>query len=419
MHGSPRRGARRLLTAAVLTAAMAAGSGAIALATVGDSSLEPSNLLQRALDKLDQGQYKQAGELARRSAQQNFPMAQRGHLVTAVALHRDGKHAQAIEAYKQFMAHCPDAPLRQYAQDQIAQCEAAINKPAPLVAPSKNLTDAQLAELAAVENEVRVESSDHFIVRARNAKLAKLVAVEAETALRRICGAYLSSAEYANTVDVYVWTDRKDYTAHAVDAPDWSGGNYSLSVKGGNVIRRIDLMQLDEAGKFQTITLDRILPHELCHLVMREFFGESPCPLFLNEGLAMLAESQVDNQRLALAGTALAGKGKIDLADLLVQNRVAQSSSTAQPHGDVSLFYAESYSLLTYLRQRMTDAQLKDLLEHIKDGCTFEDALNRSLCRVNDDSLLPSLSYAWEEHAIEQAQYLRAVKGDRDAFSSK
>ncbi len=118
----------------------------------------------------------------------------------------------------------------------------------------------------------------------------------------------------------------------------------------------------------------------------------------------MLSESVVDNGRLLLAGTALAGEQKIAMEDLFLLKR--------QDLRNVSVFYAESYSLLCFLHSRLNKAQFKELLESVKNGCTMDDALHRVLYVPQDNSLMVALSLAWQKDALEQAQYLRALAQD-------
>ena len=214
------------------------------------------------------------------------------------------------------------------------------------------------------------------MVRSRNGKLSKLVVAEAERQLDNICSSLLVSQEYAGSVEVNIWLDHAEYVAHAADAPEWSGGSYSLRVENGLTMRRIDLTQLDDKGNFATVMIDRVLPHELCHLVVRDFFGDAACPTYLNEGLAMLAEPEADNQRVMLAGTALAGKGRVPLAQLLVQQTKFQAGAA-----DALVFYAESYSLLLFLHGRLSQQQFRDVLSHVKAGCPLHEALQRVLCK--------------------------------------
>ncbi len=383
--------------------ALAASACALA-ATLGGRDYPSASAMQEALDRLHAGQNAQAEQTALALAQGLSPDAGRAWLVVAAARQQRQQYDSAQEAYKNFLAVCNSGSLREYAVRQIETCRQATARPAPVTPPSQKLDQARRAELAKVEQEVRTESSDHFVVRSHNAKLSKLIVAEAEAALTRICKLILGGQDYPNTVEIYVWADHQDYAAHAQDAPEWSGGCFSFATKDGLIGRRIDLTQLDDRGRFNAVILDRVLPHEMSHLVTREYFGDAPCPLFLNEGMAMLSESVVDNSRLLLAGAALAGDKKIPLEDLFLRDR--------QDLRDVSVFYAESYSLTSYLHSRLSPAQFKSLLEAVKSGCTMDDALHRVLYMPQDNSLLVALSLAWQKDAIEQAQYLRALAGD-------
>jgi hypothetical protein len=111
----------------------------------------------------------------------------------------------------------------------------------------------------------------------------------------------------------------------------------------------------------------------------------------------------VDNERVVLAGMALAGKAKVLLDDLLIRQR--------QDAGEPTVFYAESFSFVEFLRQRLTERQFREFLGHVKSGCTVLDALQRALYVAPDDLFPATLSGVWEDHAIQQAQLVRALRG--------
>jgi len=359
--------------------------------------------LHQALRLLQAGHYAEADRLAAAlAADANHPMP-RAWLVAAQARQYLRQFPAAAEAYKSFLA-ASDTPVgREYVQRQLSLCEAAAEPPAgDSSLPSLRLTAQDRKELAVVEANEVVQTSEHFIVTARNAKLAKLIDQEAESALKRVCGLILGGQEYPHRVRIHVWVDRKDYLTHASGALNWSGGSFTLTRDAGVVNRRIDLAQLDGKKALSLATIDRATPHELCHLVVAEFFGDAPCPLFLSEALAMLAEPQLDNDRLLLAGTALAGKGKIPLADLLI----VEAGRIDKP----DLFYAESYSFLLYLRQRMGEKALAAMIENVKNGSPLAEALQRALHSPEDPDFLKLLQAAWEKYAIDQAQYIRALR---------
>jgi hypothetical protein len=352
--------------------------------------------LQQALDELLAGHNPQAERLALAAAIDN----PRAWLVVASARRGQGDLDGARDAYSEFLAKYPGGELRPYALDQYAACRQrpAHRPPAP---PSESLNEETRRELAEVDRQTYTESSTHFLIKARNLRLAKLLVVEAERALARASG-LVAGREYPHVIELNVWADQSEYKAHARHSPEWSGGS-SLIARGdnGTMIRRVDLTQLDSAGQFALRMLDSVLPHELCHLVLKDHFGDAPMPLFLNEGLAMAAEWRVDNSRVLLAGTALAGKAKISLDDLVSQQKLSI---------DVDVFYAEAYSLVAYLRTRMSDEQFKRVLRFVKQGCTLGDAIHRALYLPNNPALLEEIARGWEDDAIAQAQMLRTLQ---------
>lgn len=365
-----------------------------------------SNIIQNSLDQLSQGRFVQAQQVAAQLTADPEIRSQRAWIVVAAARQRSGDYTGAADAYTKFLASCPNESLRQFAKDQIAICLKIAQKPTRVEAPSLKLTDNDLLELAKIEQDVKTESSEHFVVHSRNAKLSKLLAAQAEVILSGICNLILGGQEYANTVEIHVWADHAEYLTHADDAPEWSGGNFSLISRDGIIGRRIHLTQLDVKGRFNVQMLDRVLPHEMSHLVTAEFFGDASCPLFLNEGLAMMSESVVDNQRIVLAGTALAGEHRISLEDLLLLKRNDLDNLKT-----IDVFYAESYSLMCFLHSRLNKTQFRELLEAAKSGCSISEALQRALYMPQSPDLMPNLSMAWQRDAIEQAQYVRALDG--------
>jgi hypothetical protein len=393
-------GSRAYLGACVLLAS-AAALGAAAM-SVPTAPAQPVAGMQQALACLDRGEYAKAERLGVKIATDQA--GPRAWAIVAAARQRRKQYRDACRAYRLFLASTTSEAMRAYALAQIRACEEAAQKRSPPVAPSRRLGTSDLAELARVHSRTYTESSEHFVVRAQNPRLAKLVAVEAEVALDRICRVILAGQEYPHSVRINVWPDHDTYHAHATDAPEWAGGSFSIFSRNGVTTRRIDLTQRDEKGRFAVIMLDRVLPHEMCHLVLQEGFGDTVCPLFLNEGLAMMAEAEVDNARVALAGKAIAGKAKIALDNLLVRQRY----DIAKPVE----FYAKSYSFVEFLHGRLTASQFRAFLSHVKCGCTVVDAVQRALYLAPEESFLPALASAWEDHAVAQAQYLEALGGD-------
>ncbi len=392
------RNRRHILGCVFLAGGTALAAAAVGILSPGDV---PTAGIQQALECLEKGQYEQAERRGLALATDPVNANARAWVIVGAARQRHGRRALAAEAYRLFLASCTCPATQEFALGQIHACLHADREPARPQAPGKRLGKEVIAKLADVHDRLYTESSEHFVVQARNPELAKIVVAESEVALDRICRVILAGQDYPHSVRVNVWTDHDSFLAHAADAPEWSGGSFRLTTANGVTTRQIDLTQRRKDGRFATIMLDRVLPHEMCHLVVKEYFGDATCPLFLSEGLAMMAESELENGRAELAGTVIAGKAKLALEGLFVRRRY----DIAEP----AVFYAESFSLVEFLHGRMTDDQFRALLGHIKAGCTVPDALQRSLYLPADESFLRALASAWEDHAIEQAQYLRAL----------
>lgn len=365
---------------------------------------EPANVneLQLALEYLRQANFPDAEGKAMDLAAKAEICQGRSWLIVAAARQEAQQFNGAIKAYWLYLASNPASELRQYVLQQIALCERTINQESLPALPSKALSEAELQELSKVDDAFYTESSKHFTIRSRNAKLSKLLVSQCENSLARVSAKVLGKEEFEHNVEVHVWKDSQEFQNHAADAPAWAEGTSTLTSDSGKVTRRIDLTQLDRSGKFAGVMLDRVLPHELCHIVTREFFGEVACPLVLSEGLAMLCEWQVDNDRVILAGSALASTQSIPLESLLTH----QLDANAEP----DVFYAESFSFLDFLQSRLSPQQFRDFLEQMRAGCTVSDALQRALYISHTDTFLAMVENNWQDKAIQQAQVARMLR---------
>lgn len=112
-----------------------------------------------------------------------------------------------------------------------------------------------------------------------------------------------------------------------------------------------------------------IARHEITHIVVRQAVaGPFGVPDWLNEGLAVYAQTRpLENQRQAL--------------DLAVRNgqvfsvRSLSSASLAALGSRVSLFYAQSWSLVDFLLDTYGEEAFAELFRTFKEGATTADAL--------------------------------------------
>jgi len=394
------------LTACLCLAAIA---GASALATM--DARTPAEGIQRALAALKHDEPREAARIAEAVAGSGRAGCERAWLIVGAAHQRIGAYQPAAEAYRRFLTVCTSPTERRYVSGQIDRCTARAARAARPRPAARQLSAQQRLRLADVggRHSRKIESTDHFVIHAHNAELAKLTGRQAEAALEHICGALLHGQDFAHTVEIHVWPTVAEYRRHASrTAPEWAGGAFTLKRSDdGAVTRRIDLTQLNDERRFDVNMLDRVLPHEICHLVLAEYFGDAHCPLSVNEGLAMMAEATHHHDRIRLAAAALAGDRRIPLRRLLAADRVQADHA--------AVFYAESYSLVSFLHARLTARQFRDLLANLKDGCPFGDALQRALYLPHDGDYLVTLADAWQADAIRQGQFLKALDTDLSA----
>ncbi|MBI2916554.1 MAG: hypothetical protein HYY01_01045 [Chloroflexi bacterium] len=116
--------------------------------------------------------------------------------------------------------------------------------------------------------------------------------------------------------------------------------------------------------------LKETLTHELTHLVTGQL-AEGPffdMPVWLNEGLSMVAEEELSAQySLELRRAAQAGR--------LITVR-SMSAMPGDPN-QVNLFYAQAHSLVDYLMRTYGREKFQELFRVLKDGNRFNDALKQ------------------------------------------
>jgi len=113
----------------------------------------------------------------------------------------------------------------------------------------------------------------------------------------------------------------------------------------------------------------RALVHELTHLVIHQvtFSPYGQLPLWLDEGLAMYNEGELDPQYSTRLEEAVQ-------EDELISVRSLCSPFSAEREKAL-LSYAQSYSLVEYLLRNYGQYRMLDLLTLLKEGATYDEAL--------------------------------------------
>jgi hypothetical protein len=160
-------------------------------------------------------------------------------------------------------------------------------------------------------------------------------------------------------IKIYVYASTSDLQGAMIYSQEWTGGVAFADF--GIIAISIPPASLDW-GK-------RALVHELTHLVVHEatFSPYGQLPLWLDEGLAMYSEGELDPDfRSCLEGAIL--------EDGLISVRSLCSPFSAYSE-KACLSYAQSYSLVEYLLDNYGQDKMLDLLALLKQGSTYDEAL--------------------------------------------
>ena len=168
-------------------------------------------------------------------------------------------------------------------------------------------------------------------------------------------------------VGIYKRTDYKTVT----DSPDWSGGFYDGKI-------RLPFGALNEV----TPQIRSILYHEYAHVVVFEM-TRGNCPLWLNEGIAEIFGRMQYNRTMPELGRA-ARTGK--LADF----RKLEAGFSELSTSAASLAYEQSYSLVNYMVVKYGWHRVRQALEGLGKGLSFDAAVTAALkdYNLNYDALV-------------------------------
>ncbi len=178
-----------------------------------------------------------------------------------------------------------------------------------------------------------------------------------------------------NRAKIYIYQDANDYVANAMQN-QWSHGAAFASEK---TIRTFPAAH----GFF-----DSTLPHEMGHIIFREFIGLEPVvPLWFEEGVAMYQEKAKRFGAHQVVKNAVENGEFIALNDL-TDMRLYNNS----PPEQLELFYAESASIVYYLINESGEYNFVRFCRALKEGKKFEEALQSIYIRFRN---LEELNRAW------------------------
>ena len=177
-------------------------------------------------------------------------------------------------------------------------------------------------------------------------------------------------------VKVFLYDSAEDMQPAALSSSDERG-----------VITLGEVFFSDTAVVAQDVRPEDIMRHELAHIVVRQAvkgpFGNLPA--WLDEGTAMYAQSGLlSNEERAL-------ESAIE-SDEVLSLRAMSSASLGRTSVNVSLFYGQSWSIISFLVDQYGEAKFADLFATFKEGSTVDKALEQVYGFDQD-----GLENAWRE----------------------
>lgn len=160
-------------------------------------------------------------------------------------------------------------------------------------------------------------------------------------------------------VEIYIYATSSDMREAILYEPGWTGGQaypeHNIVIIG---VAPEDL----EWGK-------RTEAHELTHVLVgqRVFSCLGSLPTWLHEGLAMYGEGGLNTYKQDLLDQAIANDTLLSLRALT--GGFSEESSRA------TLSYAQSYSVVDFLIRQYGKAKTDNLLSHLREGSTVDEAL--------------------------------------------
>lgn len=295
----------------------------------------------------------------------------------AVEFYEKKEYDLASEALKDSLEYDPRNQLAyellgdiSYLQQRLAEAKEYYKKAYELGANSR-LRDklSKLREEASVERGMSTYRERHFIVKyKRDNKMydgfdLRELLRETYRDISKDMGHYL------NHQVVVLLYDREEFQ-QLTSLPHWAAGVYDGKI-------RMPAYQKN----FKDRDLRALTAHEVTHVFVASL-SNGRAPAWINEGLAEYQEDKVRRDDRLVLRSALK-TGSLLPMDVLLTNGGA--TSLGDPL-QVSLFYDQSFSLVSYLVERYGMFRVKKMLESFGKGKDSHDAI-RSVLKISPEML--------------------------------
>ena len=221
-----------------------------------------------------------------------------------------------------------------------------------------------LCSLAVAESWKEVKSEHFIIYYLDNDKFAEEVSARAEQYYDKIASdlgysRYDNFWTWDNRAKIYIYRNREDYLM-ATGAKGWS---YGFAAYGAKAI-----VSYAHSEKFLTM----LLPHEMAHLIFRDFVGfKGEVPIWLDEGVAQWEEQDKRKAAVEAVRELITRKATIPLPQLMQMNIGQESDSEISDK-----FYIEAVTIVGFMIKQYGESRFTTFCRQLRDGGTINEALS-------------------------------------------
>lgn len=143
-----------------------------------------------------------------------------------------------------------------------------------------------------------------------------------------------------------------------IHLPEWGGG--------GAIGTDTVVIPLDRASAFYEHDLNKIILHELVHIVIARLFGKTRVPRWFHEGTAMALSGEISLDEQVILSRALLTNKLLPLDSIEIINRF--------DHWKASLGYSQSHAVVLFLIDTYGIDLIPELIKASRKTRRFEDA---------------------------------------------
>ena len=234
------------------------------------------------------------------------------------------------------------------------------------------------------EEEWKERKDNHFIIYYKNAPPDFIKSVEEmaeyyyEEITRNMGFTRYKGWTWDERAKIYIYDNAEDFQQI---------GEYATWAEGVASSRQRVIRSFPAAHGF----FDSTLPHEMGHIIFREFVGfKARIPVWFEEGVAMYQE-----KARRWGADEVVRRAVMDGKFMSLKDMTALELSGKMSTEQIQLFYAESASIVNYIIDELGQQRFINLCRKLQAGDPFEWVFTSVSVRFKD---LDALNKAWVEY---------------------